>query len=124
MLHNSLFVQNNILEVAMQGLVKRNQVIHNNIANNDVPNFKRSTVHFEDRLASAIDSARRTGVLNLDKVRPRVVRHNTTLRYRLDGNNVDIETEMVDLYQNSMRYETLISGIMNNYRRINLALSR
>ena len=124
MLHSSLFVQNDILEVALQGLAKRNEVIHNNIANNDVPNFKRSTVHFEDRLAAAVDSARRTGALNLDNVRPRVVRHNTTLKYRLDGNNVDIETEMVDLYQNSMRYEVLISAVMNSYRRINLALSR
>jgi len=119
-----LFVQNDILEAAMQGTVKRNQVIQNNIANNDVPNFKRSSVQFEDRLAAVVDNARRTGNLNLGNAAPRVVRHNTTLRFRLDGNNVDIETEMVDLYQNSMRFETMVSGVMNNYRKIALVLAQ
>lgn len=124
MTHSLLFVQNDILEAAMQGTLLRNQVINNNIANNDVPGFKRSSVSFEDRLAASVDSARRTGRLDIANARPRINRHNDTLRFRLDGNNVDIETEMVDLYQNSMRFETMVSGVMNNYRKIALAMSR
>lgn len=37
---------------------------------------------------------------------------------RLDGNNVDIESEMVQLAKNSIKYDTLIQRISSDFRRI------
>ncbi len=121
MLVDNIFSKVNILEKGMQGTVLRNEVIQNNIANADTPGFKRSDVQFESFLKDAIDEASVTGVLNLDKVKPMIVEQG--FNYRLDENNVDIETEMVNLYQNSARYDMLVSSVNNHYKRINAVLA-
>ncbi len=118
---DNLFSPVNILEKGMQATVLRNEVIQNNIANADTPGFKRSTVHFETFLNNAIDNAKSTGVLNLDNVQPVIFQQS--FNYRLDENNVDIETEMVNLYQNSARYDMLVSSVNNQYKKINAVLS-
>jgi flagellar basal-body rod protein FlgB len=47
----------NILEKTLDATWKRNEVISNNIANVDTPQFKRSNVSFEDELNKALDSS-------------------------------------------------------------------
>jgi len=113
----------NIIGTAMQATVVRDNVISNNIANVDTPGFKRSVVQFEDMLADAVRDFRRTGTLDLSSIRPQILREYDFLNYRIDENNVDIEFEMVQLYQNSMRFDVLSSGIMNHYRLINMVMT-
>jgi len=45
-----------ILQRAMDASLIRRDVISNNIANADVPNFKRSVVNFESELKRALNS--------------------------------------------------------------------
>ena len=123
MLFNSMFTQNRILGAGMQAAQIRNEVINNNIANAEVEGFKRSVVEFEPFLARAVDNYRRTGSLDLSRVQPRIRRTEDGFSYRVDGNNVDPQREMTLLYQNSLRYDTMMNSLMSNYRRINLALS-
>lgn len=123
MLFEKLNIQNSILGAAMAASTVRNEVIQNNIANAELPGFKKSKVTFENILNDSLQSYKQTGKLDLSKTTARVVLDNENFSYRLDGNNVDIEKEMINLYQNSVKYETLTSGVMNNYKRINLALS-
>ncbi|MDR1531054.1 MAG: flagellar basal body rod protein FlgB [Clostridiales bacterium] len=118
-----LFVQNNIIETAMQASVLKNDVILNNIANADTPNYKRKDVEFESILRDTLESAGKPGGADLSKLKPRVYVADQNYSYRLDGNNVDIETEMVGFYQNSTKYDTMTSSVINNYKRINLALT-
>ena len=40
------------------------------------------------------------------------------LHYRNDGNNVDIEKEMVDSSKNMMRYNALVSALNHNYKML------
>jgi len=108
---------------ALQASVVRDNVISNNIANVDTPGFKRSVLRFEDMLASAVQDFRRTGTLDLSSIRPQILREYDFLNYRIDENNVDIEFEMVQLYQNSMRFDVMSGGIMNHYRIINMAIA-
>ena len=112
----------NIMGAAMQVAVLRDNVISNNIANVDTPAFKRSVVRFEDMLADAVRDFRRTGTLDLSSIRPQIFREYDFLNYRIDENNVDIEFEMVQLYQNSMRFDVLSGGVMHHYRLINMAI--
>ena len=42
--------------------------------------------------------------------------YNTSLRN--DGNNVDIEKEMVDSSKNMMRYNALVNALNHNYKMI------
>ena len=117
---NDLFLQNDILGASMQAAVVRNDVIGNNIANAEVPGYKKKTVQFEIFLNEAFQDAKKTGKMDLSRIRPQLITEHAGYNYRIDENNVDIESEMVDLYQNAVKYETLAGSVINNYKRINL----
>lgn len=124
MMFDSMFSHNRIIGTAMNASILRSNVINNNIANQDVPNFTRSVVAFEDMLAREIDSARSGSGrgINLSSVSPRVVSSMEGFSFRVDGNNVDPESEMVELYKNASRYDVMANSLMSNYRRINAVL--
>lgn len=123
MLFDNMFVQNDLLGTAMQASVVRNDVISNNIANAETPGFKKSDVSFDAAFQQALDNYKKTGQVDLSSLKPVVQKVDTGFSYRIDENNVDIESEMVNLYQNSVKYDVLASGVMNNYKNINLVLA-
>lgn len=107
----------------------RNEVIAQNIANVDTPGYKRSTVAFEEHLDNAMDNSRFRGNTtdsrhipigknDVDKINIRVTQDYQNLSTRLDGNNVDIETEMAEQAKNDIRYNTLVQSINKDYLRL------
>jgi flagellar basal-body rod protein FlgB len=136
--NSSLGITNYMLERSLDVESIRKKVIGNNIANVDVPHFKRSEVNFESELKRVIIenqyrdercNARITDErhipFNIDRdirsVRPRInLDYNTT--YRNDGNNVDIEKEIVDSSKNMMRYNAMVTSLSNNFRLIKSAM--
>lgn len=123
MIFDKMYVQTDVLGAALNAASVRNEVITNNIANNDVPGFKTKTVDFEGSLINALDRKERTGVLDLSDAKPTVRYVNENYSYRIDQNNVDIETEMVNLYQNSVKYDVMINCLLNNSKRMSLVLT-
>jgi flagellar basal-body rod protein FlgB len=106
-----------LLETAMNGLSTRQRVAANNVANADTPGFKASHVQFEQALLRAQglgDELPMFGVPNAvtppagdpADLQPTVVLEQGTTR-RLDGNNVDIDREMVDLAETNITYNAL-----------------
>lgn len=125
-LFNQLNAQGSILRTAMIGKAKRNEVIVNNIANADVPGFRARRVEFESALIEAIGHYPhpRHRNINVSGVSPTVHLQDPGFHYRIDGNNVDIEVEMVRLYQNSMKFDTIVSSVMANSQRIRTILQQ
>ncbi len=131
---SNMAMTNYMLEKALNVESLRRKVISNNIANVDVPHFKRSEVNFESELKRAIrekeEHSNKLPALMSDKkhipffeprdikgVRPRInLDYSTT--HRNDGNNVDIEKEMVDGARNMMRYNAFITSLNSNYRML------
>ncbi len=126
-----------ILEQALRASGLTHEVIAHNLANVDTPGFKRSEVIFQEKLRAALAAAQEadqqpTGirthpwhlpigeVLAPGSIRPEVVvRAETSLRP--DGNNVDLDAEMVKLNQNTLLYQTLaqlISGKLAQLRSV------
>jgi flagellar basal-body rod protein FlgB len=103
-------------------MIARNDAIMNNIANVDTPGFTARTVEFESALQSAIDDWRSTGTLDLSRTRPRLSLQDQGFAFRIDGNNVDMEREMVALYINSIRADVMFNSIMANSRMLNTVL--
>ena len=101
MIFNKLFNQSRILETAMQATAFKNEVILGNIANIDTPNYKRKTVEFEGALENAINETKKTGVNKMHKVMQNIKVSEVKNQTTLDGNSVDIETEMINFYKNS-----------------------
>ncbi|MCL2604374.1 MAG: flagellar basal body rod protein FlgB [Defluviitaleaceae bacterium] len=123
MLVQAMHNQNRALGAAMHATGARLDVIMNNIANNDTPYFVAGAVDFEAALGQAIDNWRATGRLDLSGVRPNLRSQDPGFAFRMDGNNVDMESEMVRLYTSTVRYEAMVNSVLNNSRRLNMAIS-
>ena len=122
MISQSIHHQNSILGAALAGQAARLDAIQNNIANVDTPRFTARTVEFETALSAAIDQWRTTGVLDLSRARPATLHQNPGSRFRLDGNSVDMEREMVALYVHSIRYDVMVNSVMHNSRMLGVVL--
>ena len=117
---DKIYAQNDVVGLALNAYAVRNEVIQHNIANNDTPGYKKRIVEFEEAFSAALENSKRTGTINPKKIEPKVRMIHENYSFRLDGNNVDTELEMVDLYKNSVKYDVLASAVINNYRKINL----
>ena len=122
-MYDKLFAQSDVVGLALNAYILRNEVINHNISNVDTPGFKKSAVDFEKAFKEAIEESARTGRVDMSKTGPIVRLIYENYSYRLDGNNVDIEIEMADLYKNSVKYDVLSNSVINNYRKINLVMT-
>lgn len=107
---------------SLQASTYKSQVINANIANADTPGYKRKVVNFDKSMQDAIDVYRSTGVVDLENVNPVTVEDNFT--YRIDGNGVVMEQEMVELYENSTRYDVMVNSVNFNFQGIRTALGK
>ena len=108
----------------------REEVLTNNIANVDTPNYKRQDVDFTTYLRSALSRTNggsssltnRVNNLNYNDIAIRTYTDNSTLSYRLDGNNVDLSTENVELASEQINYNALIDSMNNEFSRFKTVL--
>ena len=84
----------------------RHEVLSNNIANVNTPNFRRSHVRFEDLLQKELGLAEDLPVAFRGKAHA-VIEQDSTTNMRLDGNNVDIDIEMAEVAKNQLYYSAL-----------------
>lgn len=125
-----------IMKREMDVSVLRQNVISNNIANSDTPNFKRSVVNFESQLKRALDSEKVvpfpqsiTDERHIAFYKPmdwRAVSPRRVLDYlteaKNNGNNVDIEEEGMNALTNQLLYTTLAQVVSSEIQRVNIVL--
>jgi len=122
MITQAIHQQNFVLGAALRGTQARNDAIMNNIANVDTPRFTARRVEFESSLARAVDRWQTTGELDLSGTRPALRTQEGGFSFRMDGNNVDMEREMVALFSNAVRYDVLVNSVLHNSRVLNQVL--
>ena len=110
----------NVLQKELNASNLRQQVLSNNLANIDTPNFKRSDVDFQAVLNDAL--GQKSGDLSLKLTSLRhipgvaegdgsgIVTDRTT-SLRNDGNNVDVDREMSNVAENGLYYNSLTHTI-------------
>lgn len=130
---DSLFESTDVIQKSMQGLTARQRAIGENVANADTPGYKRIQVGFEGQLRDVIKGKRKDDVplktnsdrhfalgpnaIGLDDVKPEMTQI-VDETYRNDKNNVDIETEMANLAETNMRYNTMATLARNKFEGI------
>ena len=93
----------NVLDKAADASWTRNDVITNNISNADTPNYKRKDISFQGYLQAELAGTNTTTLndrikdVELSSLNATAYTDMANLSYRLDGNNVDIDTENVEL---------------------------
>lgn len=117
----------NIMQQALDGLAQRQQAIAANIANVDTPGYQRQDVPFEAELRASMSS----GGAQLATTSPGhmalAVANGSLLQAamggsqgpstssRNDGNNVDVDYEMTQMAQTSLRYEMLTQATTSRF---------
>jgi len=135
--NNSFGKPVDLLHRAMDVATLRRQVIANNIANSEVPNFKRSTVNFESSLKKALESEKLEPVLPMATTDPRHIKSWQPVDYRTveprrvldylttsknNGNNVDAEQELMDSLSNQLLYTLQSQAVAFQFNQVNLVL--
>ena len=122
----------NVLNKAAGASWTKNEVIANNIANVDTPDYKRRDLDFESLLSEALSDTslhtrnmdKKVANINLGSLNPRVFTEYSTLSYRYDGNNVDIDTEQAYLADNQIKYYALLDSMTHEFNRLKSVLVR
>lgn len=127
MLMSNAYDYINVLGRTADASFRRNEILVNNIANKDVPNYKRKDIQFETYLAEALSSGdsldAMVSTIEYDTLSPTVYTDRRHLDYRMDGNNVDIDVENVELAKNQLKYYTLTDMINQEFQRLKTAIS-
>ena len=128
--NNSTF-DSNVYKLIKEGLDAsslRSKVSANNIANVNTKGYKARSVSFEDTLKDNIDS------LELKTTDDRhikdgsgageiTVKVNNSSSISADGNNVDIENEMVNQAANSLMFNAMVTQINNKLSQTNYVIN-
>ena len=137
MVNNTFSRTIDMLHRGMSTSSLRQGVIANNLANAEVPNFKRSDVTFEAEVNRALDTERRRPALELSlthenhlsdweprdyrEVMPRRVLDFVS-QSNNNGNNVDPEEEFNLLLKNQLRYMLLAQSAAYEFGQVSLVL--
>jgi flagellar basal-body rod protein FlgB len=134
---NSFVKTVDLLHRAMDANTVRRSVIADNMANANVPNFKRSEVNFESELKRALETEGQRPALELTLTDPKHIPNfkerdyrdvqirrvlDYTSTYNNNGNNVDPEQEFMGALENQMSYSLLAQAITFEFSQINQVL--
>ena len=128
MINTSAFDYINVLQKTADAAWIRNDVIANNIANATTPCYKRQDVAFEDELSKALRHSRyksmdaKVADLKINRLNPRTYTDSANYSYRVDGNNVDIETENVTLAANQLKYNGLVECLSQEFKNLQMVM--
>ncbi len=120
-------------KAALQLRSLRQEVIASNIANADTPGYKARDIDFAAAMQDVI-SAKRSGGLQMTTTDPRHISSlprnplEINLQYRndiqpsIDGNTVDMNTEMANFADNALRYQASLSFAQQHIAGLRAAL--
>ena len=119
----------NLLTKAADASWKRETVISNNIANVNTPGYKRKDLNFQGDLTEELGRCKHESLdskvsdVDLSRLDPQIYVDSANYSYRMDGNNVDIDTENVELASEQIRYEGLTDCINSEFERMKAVIS-
>ncbi|NCC15149.1 MAG: flagellar basal body rod protein FlgB [Clostridia bacterium] len=106
-------------------LWQKQQVTLNNIANSSTPGYKAQYVSFQDELKSKMDFYDQ---MSSSKIRDGIedsaisVHTKDDESSRLDGNNVNMDVEQVELASATIQYQMAINDINSEFNRLRSAI--
>lgn len=127
MIQSSAFDYVNVLDKAADASWLRETVISNNMANVDTPGYKRQDVDFQSLLKEQLQKNSSSNSLDQEINNTNLSRLTATAHtdsaaasysYRLDGNNVDVDTEQVELASEQIRYSALTDSMTQEFSRL------
>ena len=136
---NSFTRSVDLIQRALDVNTLRYSVAANNMANADVPNFKRTSVNFESQLKKACESEEKArNAFELKTTEPYHIKINNVIDYKTvepqrvvdyastekaNGNNVNVENEAMDIVKIQMQYKMLTMLESFEFSQVKTAMS-
>jgi len=96
----------------------RHRVLTENVANAETPGYRARDLDFGGALARAFDASRQPGAA--DDAEPAIDAGATV---KIDGNSVDLDTEMARLSQNALKIVALSQIIAKKYASLRAVIT-
>lgn len=130
MIQSNAFSYINVLDRALDASNLRETVINNNLANINTPGYKRREVDFESLLKQELGQTKWRSLdekiedIHLNHLEAGVHYDMAAYSYdyRLDGNNVDVDVEEVELASEQLRYQLLSDSVTQEFSRLKTAI--
>lgn len=124
-----------IISGALDGAVKRGELISNNLANIGTPNYKRQDIDFKSMLSQEINdtSSNKLSIKTTNEKHIPFRREYTNLNngtsqnsrsYRNDQNNVDVDHEMAEMAKNSIYYNVMTRRAAGHFSTLNQVINQ
>ncbi|MBE6902148.1 MAG: flagellar basal body rod protein FlgB [Ruminococcaceae bacterium] len=108
-----------ITEQGLSVLWQKQQVIAQNIANADTPEYNCKYLEFSGVLREKL---RANGSIKQELNLSQHIVVDTATRDQFDENNVDTDTQQAELANTQMQYDALINSMNGNFTRMRSAL--
>ncbi|MXS79113.1 flagellar basal body rod protein FlgB [Nitrosomonas sp. JL21] len=126
----------NLYQHALDIRAKRQEILANNVANADTPNFKARDIDFSKFLHEKLEErTTEASTLKLTSTSPKHINSlseqdltDSDISYRIplqpsaDGNTVDMDIERTQFADNSLKYEVVLSILKDKYNDLILAM--
>ena len=116
-----------LTEKVLDFLWQRQTISLNNVANVDTPGFKSQYITFEEELGKRINDANKTRRSARRSVYEAIGDAQSWLNTtwdessRLDGNNVDMDQEQVEIVRSAHEYQYMLNSFNNDINRLKSA---
>ncbi len=113
-----------LTEKVLDYLWTRQSVSLNNIANVDTPGFKSQYITFEEALGKKISDANQNKRTPKRAVSQAIDTSRAQLHItwdessRLDGNNIDMDQEQIEVVRTAYEYQYMLSSLNNDITRL------
>ena len=132
---NSLDQYLGVHAAALDVRARRTELIANNLANADTPNYKARDIDFRQAMARAAGEPATSGVhlsttqaghiggaTSADAATSPDLKYRTPLAPALDGNTVDTQLEQSAFAENAVRYQATLTFLNNKFRGLLTAI--
>ncbi len=109
---------------ALNGLTKKQEVISQNLANLDTPGYQAQTVDFQTTLTNALGGSGKLRLTTNNSAHiDTVAKQSDTIQIsskkggteRADGNNIDIDVELVDMTETVVNYQAMVQLVAKKF---------
>lgn len=116
-----------MLEKSMNFQWTKQNVLLDNIANAETPNYKAKYVTFEDALsdriqAAALEKKSLSGIRNVLSTSSPTIRTDDTESARMDGNGVNVTEQTLEMVRNAYQMQYVLNAISTDFNILRTAI--
>ena len=116
-----------MLEKSMNFQWTKQNVLLDNIANAETPNYKAKYVTFEDALsdriqAAALEKKSLSNIRNVLNTTSPTIRTNNAESTRMDGNGVNVTEQTLEMVRNAYQMQYVLNAISSDFSTLRTAI--